>query len=156
MTTSKRTLATGATGLEPTTLGRLWAAALLDAALGFGIWALSAWALLATGRLAGTPVALPTSVFPSLLILAVGLHLIYHVLCVGRFGRTLGKEAMGIAIVRSDGSRPGYFRAIVRSVGGLVSLLTLGLANLGIIVTRERRGAGDWLAGTRVVRLRVS
>lgn len=139
-------------GLEPTGLVRLWAAALLDAILGFGLWALCAEALLLTSDFSGSPLTLPAAVYPSLLVLAFGLHVIYHVLCIGRFGQTLGKNAMGIAIVKRDGSAAGYLRAFLRSAGGLVSVLTLGLANLGVIVTRERRGLGDWLAGTQIVR----
>ena len=60
--------------------------------------------------------------------------------------------ALGIIVVRRDGEPAGYVRAIVRCLGGLVSMLTLGLTSLGVLFTRERRGFGDSLAGTRVVR----
>jgi uncharacterized RDD family membrane protein YckC len=33
-----------------------------------------------------------------------------------------------------------------------LALLPLGLGFLGVVLTRERRGFHDWLAGTRVVR----
>jgi uncharacterized RDD family membrane protein YckC len=140
------------TDVEPR-IGRLWAATLLDAVLGVGLWALCAEGLLAVWGLPGTLLAQPPAVLPRLLALAVVLHLVYHVLCVGRFGRTLGKGVMGIAVVRRDGSPAGYGRALLRSVGGMVSVLTLGLANLGVLLRRDRRGAGDWLADTRVVRI---
>jgi len=60
--------------------------------------------------------------------------------------------ALGIAVVRRDGGRAGYGRAMVRCLGGMLSALTLGLSSLGVLFTRERRGLADWLAGTRVVR----
>jgi uncharacterized RDD family membrane protein YckC len=88
-----------------------------------------------------------------LLALAVLLHLAYHVFCIGRFGQTLGKSAMGIAVVKRNGAPAGYVSALLRSLGGMASILTLGLANLGVLLKHDRRGAGDWLAGTRVVRV---
>ncbi len=100
-----------------------------------------------------TPFTLPGGILLALLGFAVLLHLAYHVFCVGRFGQTLGKNAMDIAVVRRDGAPAGYLRALLRSLGGLASVLTLGLANLGVLVNRDRRGAGDWLAGTRLVRV---
>jgi len=60
--------------------------------------------------------------------------------------------ALGIAVVRRDGGVPGYGRALARCLGGCISIVTLGVAGLGMLVTRERRGLADWLAGTRVIR----
>jgi len=139
--------------VQPAGLGRLWAAALLDATLGLGLWALCAQAVLTVRDLPGNPLALPRAVLPGLLALAVLLHLVYHVFCVGRFGKTLGKRMMRIEIVRCNGSPAGYGKALLRSVGGMASVLTLGLANLGVLVRKDRRGAGDWLAGTCVIRV---
>lgn len=139
--------------LQPTGVSRLWAAALLDGMLGFLMWALCATGLLRAWGFPGSPLEIPGAAVPRLMILAVVLHVVYHVTCIGGFGQTLGKRAMGIAVVRRNGAPTGYGRAFLRSVGGLFALLTLGLANLGVLVTRERRGLGDWLADTRVVRV---
>jgi uncharacterized RDD family membrane protein YckC len=139
--------------LEPPSLARLWLAALFDAAVGLSAWALCALGLLKVLNYPETPFTLPGGLLLALPALAVLLHLAYHVLCIGRFGQTLGKNAMGIAVVRRDGAPAGYPRALLRSLGGMASLLTLGLANLGALVNRDRRGAGDSLAGTRVVRV---
>jgi uncharacterized RDD family membrane protein YckC len=117
-----------------------------------GLWAPIAWAILALRHLPTNPTELPRAMLSGLLALAVALHLVYHVVCVGRFGQTLGKRLMGIAVVRPNGTAAGYSRAFLRSIGGLVSLLTLGLANLGVLVREDRRGAGDWLADTRLIR----
>ena len=149
----KQPLTPGASDLEPPSLVRIWLAALFDAAVGLSAWVLCALGLLKVLNYPQTPFALPGGMLPDLLALAVLLHLCYHVLCIGRFGQTLGKSAMDIAVVRRDGAPAGYLRALLRSLGGTVSVLTLGLANLGVIVNTDRRGAGDWLAGTRVVRV---
>ena len=71
---------------------------------------------------------------------------------VGGCGQTLGQMAMGIAVVDRAGAAPGYWRAGLRSLGGLLCVLTLGLASLPFLFSAERRGLGDRLAGTRVVR----
>jgi uncharacterized RDD family membrane protein YckC len=148
----KRALSTGSS-LRPPGIGRLWLAALFDATVGLSAWALCALALLKLLKIPGDPFNLPRGILPALLALAVLLHLAYHVFCVGRFGQTLGKSAMDVAVVRRDGAPAGYSRALLRSLGGLASLLTLGLANLGMVMSPDMRGAGDRLAGTRVVRV---
>jgi uncharacterized RDD family membrane protein YckC len=83
--------------------------------------------------------------------LALALHIAYHVVLVGGCGQTLGKMALGITVVRCDGGEPGYGRAALRCLGGLLSLASFGLGYAGVVFTRERRGLADWLAGTRVV-----
>ncbi len=83
----------------------------------------------------------------------MALHVVYHAAFVGGCGQTPGKMALGIAVVRRDGGRAGYGRALVRCLGGVFALVTVGISTLGVLFTRERRGLGDWLAGTRVVRV---
>ena len=67
-------------------------------------------------------------------------------------GRPRGAWPLGIAVVRRDGGTAGYGRALARCLGGCLSIATLGLGELGVLFTRERRGLADWVAGTRVVR----
>ena len=85
--------------------------------------------------------------------LALALHVAYHVILVGGCGQTLGKMALGIAVIRRDGGPVGYGRAGLRCVGGLLAFAAFGLGYAGVLFTRERRGLPDWLAGTRVVRV---
>src|SRR5205814_495842 len=91
----------------------------------------------------------------AMVMLGAALHLVYHVAFVGGCGQTPGKMALGIAVVRRDGGRAGYRRAMVRCLGGALSLFTLGLTSLAVFVGRDRRGLADRLAGTRVVRVRA-
>lgn len=133
------------------------AAGLLDTLLGLAVWALcTMWLLLGVWALRG----LPHELFGVLLIyaanigLAVGLHLIYHVVLLGGCGQTVGRMALGIAVVRMDGRVPGYGRALLRSVGNAMVLLTLGIAALLAWFYSGDRDVADLVSGTRVVRVR--
>jgi uncharacterized RDD family membrane protein YckC len=134
------------------------AAGLLDTVLGLGLWMLCAmWLLLGVWALRGRlPSELPgvLLIYAASIGLAVGLHLIYHVVLLGGCGQTVGRMALGIAVVRMDGATPGYGRALLRSVGNTIVVLTLGLAALVALFTREGRDMADLLSGTRVVRVR--
>ncbi|MFN7141975.1 MAG: RDD family protein, partial [Limisphaerales bacterium] len=49
------------------------------------------------------------------------IHFLYHVLLNGTFGATLGKMIIGAKIVKLDGSRIGYGRALLRYIGARIS-----------------------------------
>jgi uncharacterized RDD family membrane protein YckC len=143
---------------EPFTAGawsRLLAHA-LDGFVGLAAWLLcSVWFLIGLWALEYPPrdlldVAVIVLAMPAL---ALALHIAYHVVLVGGCGQTLGKMALGIAVVRLDGGSAGYGRAILRCLGGLLSLACFGLGYVGILFARERRGLADVLAGTRVVKV---
>jgi Mce-associated membrane protein len=141
-------------GARPAARWRLLAAALTDAALGIALWALAAVCLLVA--------VLPWRRHPldllelALLIVAiellgVALHAVYHTVLIGGCGQTVGKMLLGIAVVRRNGAPAGYGRALLRVIGGGLCILTLGLGELPVLFTRERRGLSDLLAGTRPI-----
>lgn len=69
-------------------------------------------------------------------------------------GRTLGKMALGIAVVRDDGTPVTFLAATIRNVVRLVDLLP-GLYTVGLVaalVTKRTQRLGDLVAGTLVVR----
>jgi len=141
--------------LAPAGLSRRLVASLVDALVGALIWSLaSMWLVIAAWGLRSAPLELQEVALLgfALATLGVALHVVYHATFIGGCGQTPGKMALGIAVVRRDGEPAGYVRALVRCLGGLVSMLTLGLTSLGVLFTREHRGFADWLAGTRVVR----
>ncbi|HEU5190213.1 MAG TPA: RDD family protein [Methylomirabilota bacterium] len=131
-------------------------AGLLDTVMGLTLWALcSMWLILGVWAIRGLPrdargVLL---IYAGVLGLAVGLHFIYHVVLLGGCGQTVGRMALGIAVVRRGGGAPGYGRAALRSVGNALVVVTLGLAALVALFNRERRDMADLMSGTRVVRL---
>ncbi|NUR62046.1 MAG: RDD family protein [Catenulispora sp.] len=72
-------------------------------------------------------------------------------------GRTLGKMALGLRVVRQDGGPVKFRHALVRALSGVFDIyLTFGvLAVLTSFCSRQGRRTGDWLAGTVVVRDRA-
>jgi uncharacterized RDD family membrane protein YckC len=69
------------------------------------------------------------------------LGLIYSVLCIGRWGQTLGKAALEVEVVRTDGGRAGYARATLRAAHQLAPLYLLAAGNF----TAGRLDAPQWL-----------
>ncbi|MFD7878423.1 RDD family protein [Streptomyces sp. NPDC059766] len=72
-------------------------------------------------------------------------------------GRSLGKMAVGLRVVRDDGGPIRFRHALVRGAVGVVEiLLTLGVvAVIASLVSARGRRIGDVFAGTLVVRERV-
>lgn len=94
------------------------------------------------------------------LILSTPYFLVLFFVCFGYFtffhyltGQTPGKMAFGLRVERQQGGDLLFSQAFLRSVGGLISLLTVGAGYLPIPLTREGRGWNDRLAGSRVVQL---
>ncbi|MGR8010210.1 RDD family protein [Streptomyces hypolithicus] len=73
-------------------------------------------------------------------------------------GRSLGKMACGLRVVRDDGGPIRFRHALVRGAVGVVEILmTFGVvACLASLVSERGRRVGDVFAGTLVVRERVS
>lgn len=72
-------------------------------------------------------------------------------------GRTLGKMALGLRVVRTDGGPVRFRHALVRALTGIFDLyITVGvLAVVTSFCSKQGRRTGDWLAGTVVVRDRA-
>ncbi|WP_406508356.1 RDD family protein [Streptomyces sp. NBC_00212] len=73
-------------------------------------------------------------------------------------GRSLGKLACGLRVVRDDGGPIRFRHALVRGAMGVIEiLLTFGVvACIASLVSERGRRIGDVFAGTLVVRERVS
>ncbi|MEU0103711.1 RDD family protein [Streptomyces sp. NPDC006267] len=73
-------------------------------------------------------------------------------------GRSLGKLACGLRVVRDDGGPIRFRHALVRGAMGLVEiLLTFGaLASIASLVSARGRRIGDVFAGTLVIRERIA
>jgi uncharacterized RDD family membrane protein YckC len=72
-------------------------------------------------------------------------------------GATAGKTAMGIRVVRRDGSPPGWLRSTIRVAAWVVDgiVLVLPIAFWSAVITPGHRRVGDLAAGTFVVRRRA-
>jgi uncharacterized RDD family membrane protein YckC len=91
-------------------------------------------------------------------ILYFGMVFIYDIAFeVLASGRTIGKRAAGLRVVRRGGQSVGFFPSLVRNVLRLVDFLpTLYFVGAVLIIaTRENQRLGDLAAGTLVVRERT-
>ncbi|WP_199573835.1 RDD family protein [Streptomyces murinus] len=72
-------------------------------------------------------------------------------------GRSLGKLALGLRVVRDDGGPIRFRHALVRgSIGVVEILMTFGtIASIASLVSARGRRLGDVFAGTLVVRERI-
>lgn len=66
-------------------------------------------------------------------------------------GKTVGKALLGLRIVTKRGEPIGAVRALRRCFGWVVSLMFFGLGFLWILISRDRRGWHDYIAGTCVI-----
>lgn len=88
--------------------------------------------------------------FLVIFFLAFGYFTLFHFLA----GQTPGKMLTGLRVEGTNGEPLVFSQAFLRSVGGLLQLIPLGLGYLLILTNAERRGWNDRLAGTRVIALR--
>lgn len=79
------------------------------------------------------------------------ISLIYNVLFVGRFAATPGKMLVKIKVVKADGGRVSYLRALGRLGGQIVSSMTCMIGYLLPIWDEEKRALHDHICNTRVV-----
>ena len=71
-------------------------------------------------------------------------------------GRTIGKLAVGLRVVRDDGGPERFRHALVRGLMGFVELyLFCPIAIITSLLSPEGKRVGDYLAGTVVVRERA-
>lgn len=99
-----------------------------------------------------TLIDLSAPYFLVLFSLAFGYFTLFHFLA----GQTPGKMLTGIRVETEEGEPLSFAHAFLRSVGGLLQVLPLGLGYLAILLSAEGRGWNDRLAGTRVVSLNNS
>ncbi|MGW0396177.1 RDD family protein [Streptomyces sp. NPDC003042] len=90
----------------------------------------------------------------SVLLVLVGVPIAVETLT---HGRSLGKLACGLRVVREDGGPIRFRHALVRGAMGVVELLlTVGtVACIASLVSERGRRLGDVFAGTLVIRERV-
>jgi uncharacterized RDD family membrane protein YckC len=75
--------------------------------------------------------------------------IVYNIWMHGRWGQTLGKRALGMKVVRVDGSPVGYGRAILRWIVAVLPPLLLVFIILMSVVSLVLTGP-FWVAGTIV------
>ncbi|MEQ9263088.1 MAG: RDD family protein [Owenweeksia sp.] len=81
------------------------------------------------------------------------INLLYFLVCeISMNGQTIGKKAMRIKVVKTDGSKPGISAYILRWIMIPIDYsIAGGVAMIFIILTRKAQRLGDIIAGTTVV-----
>lgn len=158
--------------LRPARLASRFMAVLLDFLVQSGIFAILLFATVALNSGSGNADSQRAATIVIIVLVAIG----YPVLCETiSTGRSLGKAAVGLRVVRVDGGPERFRHALARALAGLFADLNLpllgtvalsGLSGLwvclvglpgAIACVSSRRGQriGDLLAGTLVVRERT-
>lgn len=110
--------------------------------------------ILAGGYMApagGPPTGKGLAIYLLIQLVVIAITMSYSVFFVGKYGATPGKMVCGLKIVRADGSKLTYGRAVGRFFGVGLSYLTfyIGFIMAGFDV--EKRALHDRVCDTRVV-----
>jgi len=89
-----------------------------------------------------------------LTLLSTAISVTYSTWFIGALGAVPGMMALGLKVVRPDGSRVGYGRAFGRYFAAFLSGLILGIGYLLIAFDAEKRGLHDMICDTRVIKTR--
>ncbi|MFJ9040579.1 RDD family protein [Streptomyces sp. NPDC102406] len=139
--------------LRPAKLPSRALAVLIDLLVAFLVYIVVSMAVVAATASLDDAAAAAVSVALFLLVL-VGIPIAVETLS---HGRSLGKLACGLRVVRDDGGPIRFRHALVRGAVGVVEILmTFGVvACIASLVSARGRRVGDVFAGTLVVRERV-
>lgn len=80
------------------------------------------------------------------------LDTLYFTGTIAIWATTGGKKSLGLYVIRSDGSKIGFGRALARHFAYYVSLFTLGFGFIMIAIRRDKRGLHDLICDTVVIR----
>ena len=78
----------------------------------------------------------------------------YESILIHRYAATPGKMAMGLEVVRADGSAVSLGRAIGRHFAKMISGMVLGIGYLMVAFDAQKRGMHDMMCETRVLKAR--
>ena len=85
---------------------------------------------------------------------SIGLHMVYSIVLVSKYGATWGKMAVGLKIVTENGSKLTVGRAVGRFFAEWVSGLTLYIGYIIAGFDSEKRALHDHICSTRVIKTR--
>ncbi len=76
---------------------------------------------------------------------------VYYTLFWTLSGQTPAQYLLGLRVVRTDGKRMAFHRAVIRFIGYFAALATVGLGFLWVLIDDRRQGLHDKMARTVVV-----
>lgn len=77
---------------------------------------------------------------------------LYSPILIKLWGTTVGKRAFDLHVLRSDGGRCGFWRALGRHAASSASLLLVGIGYLMVAFRADNRGLHDVITGTAVIK----
>lgn len=147
-------------GLQRAPIGRRIAATVIDAVPAL---LLSLPLVIGLVQLSGGEIEILPIILAAAGVLLVAVYGIVQLATNGRRGQTLGKQAMGLRLVRADTlGRIGFWRAVLRVIvigaSGIIPVLGTAAMLASPLWDRERRGRGlhdyatkAWLVDSRVL-----
>ncbi|MBS1854044.1 MAG: RDD family protein [Acidobacteria bacterium] len=110
--------------------------------------------MLGTADLEGNPAALFAAfgAIGLLGLVSLAISCAYESIFVAQMGATPGKMALGMRVVRPDGSRVDLGRAVGRYFAKMLSGIILCIGYIMVGFDAEKRGLHDMICDTRVVR----
>jgi uncharacterized RDD family membrane protein YckC len=87
-------------------------------------------------------------------LLSMAVSITYSTWFMGALGAVPGMMALGLKVVRPDGSPIGYGRALARYFAAILSAMTLCIGYLLIAFDSEKRALHDMICDTRVIKTR--
>lgn len=94
-------------------------------------------------------------VFGLVFLLQIAVQACYEAFFVAHLGATPGKLAIGVKVVRPDGSRVALGRAFGRYFAKMLSGLILFIGYIMIGFDSQKRGLHDMICDTRVIKART-
>jgi uncharacterized RDD family membrane protein YckC/RNA polymerase subunit RPABC4/transcription elongation factor Spt4 len=88
-------------------------------------------------------------------LITLAIEITYFTVLIGTWGQTMGKSALGLKVVRPDGSQLSYPRSFGRAIAWYVSFLVVGLGFVAITLSPRKRAWHDLMVGTQVLRTRL-
>lgn len=85
-------------------------------------------------------------------VIGFAIGVAYPVFFLGKYGATIGKMAVKVKVVRSNGEPISYGRALGRTFAEMLSGLILGIGYLMVAWDPEKRALHDRICDTRVVK----
>ena len=86
--------------------------------------------------------------------IGIGIGLSYEIIFVRKFDATPGKMALGIKLLRPDGSKLSVGRIVGRYFANYLNVFTLLIGYIILVFDDERRALHDRICDTRVIKSR--
>lgn len=78
--------------------------------------------------------------------------LLYYAYFYSTSGQTLGKKALRLRVVRSDGQPLNVYTGVLRAIGLWASTFLLGIGYILVLFDKQKQGLHDKIANTLVIK----